>query len=888
MGKRCALWVLVGSLLGFSFAQGTGREGVPPATGGKEPAPLVVRLDAGTTPLPLASVFRSLAASVGYSALVADIPEEKKVVVRRLELPLEEAVRFLVGTFLGEEYGYGILPDRKLLVVGKRRNLEALVANAVKVDLAPSGKGADGEAGGEKGKGDGKAQGEGGKAPSPPAAYRVFTLPPQVDPDSVGGLGSLFPSLRLVFVRSVSGPLLVVSGPGEDLEAFAHLWKQLEEGWHPQAPQAPQEAEEDRFFPLPQGVQREEVEALLSAANLSAKVQVFPRQVYCRGVEAECARLGRLLQAAFPAEAPAAEKPAPEPLFLHAYPVYGNPEEVAEAVRQALGKRLEEEGGSLYLAKEARQLVLRASRALHQEVYALLEKIDLPPARRTQASPVAQASYRPLYVEAASLAGELRARFPELKVEVKEGRVVFEGAPGAVRQAADFVQAQDRPKPQVVYRVIVFATNDRHAQDLNASLTSALRAGINLSIDGLLRAGGILPPSPNAASSLAAALEMAEQKGWGKSILNTTLVGVDGEEAFLQSGGKVAVLSASGSNSSSDGGSGSGQTSQSSPGTPLEYDYGLILKVKPKVLSTDLVQTTVSLEISDEPTLGGNVLRYTRKRTEGQYLIPPGGILAIGGVLSTRESRSREGIPLLMDLPLLGALFSKESRTVSSEYLLIYLIPETVSYPPSQAEPPAFREPPAEEAPDFVPRRPLPEEQGTPRQAVERSAKAEAPSPKTAPPASPSLAEPLPSKGVGSASDPGPSAEAATPPVEAASPKGVAPAPSSSPSTGTATLSVEPDPSKEAVPALNPAPPSKEDQGAPRSIRVEVRRASTGTLLRFLDEGARPLEIRVNGVWYRLLPASKDFWALLAPLEQGLAYEVRMPGGEVVRAVFVP
>lgn len=854
MGKRWALWVLVGSLLGFSFAQGTGKEGAPPATGGKEPAPLVVRLDAGTTPLPLASVFRSLAASVGYSALVADIPEEKKVVVRRLELPLEEAVRFLVGTFLGEEYGYGILPDRKLLVVGKRRNLEALVANAVKVDLAPSGKGADGEAGGEKGKGDGKAQGEGSKAPPPPAAYRVFTLPSQVDPDSVGGLGSLFPSLRLVFVRSVSGPLLVVSGPGEDLEAFAHLWKQLEEGWHPQAPQAPQGAEEDRFFPLPQGVQREEVEALLSAANLSAKVQVFPRQVYCRGAEAECARLGRLLQAAFPAEAPAAEKPAPEPLFLHAYPVYGNPEEVAEAVRQALGKRLEEEGGSLYLAKEARQLVLRASRALHQEVYALLEKIDLPPARRTQASPAAQASYRPLYVEAASLAGELRARFPELKVEVKEGRVVFEGAPGAVRQAADFVQAQDRPKPQVVYRVIVFATNDRHAQDLNASLTLALRAGINLSIDGLLRAGGILPPSPNAASSLAAALEMAEQKGWGKSILNTTLVGVDGEEAFLQSGGKVAVLSASGSGGSSSGsgsGSGSGQTTQSSSGAPLEYDYGLILKVKPKVLSTDLVQTTVSLEISDEPTLGGNVLRYTRKRTEGQYLIPPGGILAIGGVLSTKESRSREGIPLLMDLPLLGALFSKESRTVSSEYLLIYLIPETVSYPPSQAEPPAFREPPVEETPDFVPRRPLPEGQGVPRQAVEGSAKAEVLSPKTVPPVSPSPAEPLSSKGIGTISDPGLSTKAATPPVE-------------------------------------PDPPSKKDQGAPRSIRVEVQRASTGTLLRFLEEGSRPLEIRVNGVWHRLLPAPKDFWALLAPLELGQAYEVRMPGGEVVRAVFVP
>lgn len=859
MGKRWALWVLAGSLLGFSFAQGTGKEGAPPATGGKEPAPLVVRLDAGTTPLPLASVFRSLAASVGYSALVADIPEEKKVVVRRLELPLEEAVRFLVGTFLGEEYGYGILPDRKLLVVGKRRNLEALVANAVKVDLAPSGKAADGEAGGEKGKGDSKVGGEEGKAPLPPVAYRVFTFPSQVDPDSVGGLGSLFPSLRLVFVRSVSGPLLVVSGPGEDLEAFAHLWKQLEEGWHPLPPQAPQGAEEDRFFPLPQGVQREEVEALLSAANLSAKVQVFPRQVYCRGAEAECARLGRLLQAAFPAEAPVAEKPAPEPLFLHAYPVYGNPEEVAEAVRQALGKRLEEEGGNLHLAKEARQLLLRASRALHQEVYALLEKIDLPPARRTQASPAAQASYRPLYVEAASLAGELRARFPELKVEVKEGRVVFEGAPGAVRQAADFAQAQDRPKPQVVYRVIVFATNDRHAQDLNASLTLALRAGINLSIDGLLRAGGILPPVPNAASSLAAALEMAEQKGWGKSILNTTLVGVDGEEAFLQSGGKVAVLSASGSgasggsggNGGSGSGSGGGQASQSPSGAPLEYDYGLILKVKPKVLSTDLVQTTVSLEISDEPTLGGNVLRYTRKRTEGQYLIPPGGILAIGGVLSTKESRSREGVPLLMDLPLLGALFSKESRTVSSEYLLIYLVPETVSYPPSQAEPPAFREPPVEETPDFVPRRPLPEEQGASRQAVEGGAKAEVLSPKTVPPASPSPAEPLPSKGVGSASDPSLSTKAATP-------------------------SVEPD------------PPSKEGQGAPRPIRVEVRRASAGTLLRFLEEGVRPLEIRVNGVWYRLLPASKDFWALLAPLEQGQAYEVRMPGEEVVRAVFVP
>lgn len=820
MVYRWVFPLLVGAV-GLVWAQGVG-DGKAPAPKG-EGAPSVVRLDAGATPLPLPSVLRSLAASAGYAALVADVPEDRKVVVRKLELPLEEALRFLVGTYLGEDYGYGILRERKLVVVAKKRNLEALVKGALEVDLVPKKEEAK-EGGASEAKAGKEAK---GKAEAIPA-YRVFPIPNQVDPDSLQGLTPLFPSLRVVFLRAVSGPLLVVSGPEEDLGRFVELWGRLEEGWKASMVQPPQAPLEDRLFPLPQGAKREEVEAFLGAASPSAKVQVFPKAVYCRGTAEECARVGKLLEAAFPEETPSPPPPAPS-LLLHAYPLYGNPEELAEVVRQTMGKRIEEAGGTLQLAKESRQLVVKAPIEVHKELYALLEQVDRPPVRPPV--PNAQAVYRSLYVEAPVLVAELKARFPELKVEVREGRVIWEGAPEVVRQAAALVQSLDRPKPQVVYRVIVFSTNDRYVQDLNASLALNLRSGLELSIEGLLRAGGILPPTPNAASSLSATLEMAERKGWGKSVLNTTLVAVDGEETFLQSGGKVSVLQGGSSQGSSGSGSGSGQNPSSSSTTPLEYDYGLILRVKPKVLSSELVQTTVALEISDEPTLSTNVLRYARKRTEGQYLIPPGGILAIGGVVASRESRSKEGIPLLMDIPLLGSLFSKENRTVTSEYLLIYLVPETVSYPPSQAEPPAFRQG-GGEAPVLPARKPPtePKAQGVPAapKGKEAPAEAEAKEGARVPQASQG-GSPEGAKGGGEA------------------------------------------------PRLSPKP-----------VRAELRPASQGTLLRLLGETSPLAQVRVGEAWYRLLPSLGGFWAVGAPLEYGKVYEAKLADGQTLWVVFQP
>jgi hypothetical protein len=90
------------------------------AQGAKE---VVATFDTGPVPVPLATAIRSLAQTYGYTAIVADIPDVK-VVLRSLKLPLSQALELIVSTYLGKEFGYTLLSERKVVVVAKKENLE--------------------------------------------------------------------------------------------------------------------------------------------------------------------------------------------------------------------------------------------------------------------------------------------------------------------------------------------------------------------------------------------------------------------------------------------------------------------------------------------------------------------------------------------------------------------------------------------------------------------------------------------------------------------------------------------------------------------------------------------------------------------------------------------
>jgi len=123
------------------------------------------------------------------------------------------------------------------------------------------------------------------------------------------------------------------------------------------------------------------------------------------------------------------------------------------------------------------------------------------------------------------------------------------------------------------------------------------------------------------------------------------------------------------------GGGGQGQA----PTATVDYqNTGVILKVTPHVTG-DQVLLDIEAERSDAvpaPSDIGFVFQTQNAKT--QVLVRDGETTVIGGLTITEKSRVRTGIPLLMDLPVLGALFRNSHDEESKKDLLIMVTPHIV------------------------------------------------------------------------------------------------------------------------------------------------------------------------------------------------------------------
>lgn len=60
-------------------------------------------------------------------------------------------------------------------------------------------------------------------------------------------------------------------------------------------------------------------------------------------------------------------------------------------------------------------------------------------------------------------------------------------------------------------------------------------------------------------------------------------------------------------------------------------------------------------------------------------LVENGGTVVIGGIFIQQENNQTQKVPLLGDIPVLGALFRNTARASKRSELLIFLTPKVVS-----------------------------------------------------------------------------------------------------------------------------------------------------------------------------------------------------------------
>jgi type IV pilus assembly protein PilQ len=118
----------------------------------------------------------------------------------------------------------------------------------------------------------------------------------------------------------------------------------------------------------------------------------------------------------------------------------------------------------------------------------------------------------------------------------------------------------------------------------------------------------------------------------------------------------------------------------------FEYKpIGISLDVTPQVNNTGLINLLIKPVISSRSgsvTFGGasgaEIPIITQRRTSSTVTIKSGYTLAIGGMIQTTVSDVETSVPLLGDIPLLGSLFTNESKSSDRRNLVIFITAKTL------------------------------------------------------------------------------------------------------------------------------------------------------------------------------------------------------------------
>jgi type IV pilus assembly protein PilQ len=135
-----------------------------------------------------------------------------------------------------------------------------------------------------------------------------------------------------------------------------------------------------------------------------------------------------------------------------------------------------------------------------------------------------------------------------------------------------------------------------------------------------------------------------------------------------------------------DYGAGGGPGAQ--PRSTVEFrETGIILEVTPQITNNRQIVLDVYAEQSEIQIIGGDLgFIAPRRDVRTRVIVRDGETIALGGLTQTQITKSRSGIPILADLPLIGRLFSQNETREEKQDLLILLTPnildEGVTTPP--------------------------------------------------------------------------------------------------------------------------------------------------------------------------------------------------------------
>lgn len=158
-----------------------------------------------------------------------------------------------------------------------------------------------------------------------------------------------------------------------------------------------------------------------------------------------------------------------------------------------------------------------------------------------------------------------------------------------------------------------------------------------------------------------------------RSLATPHVIAADNREAHILIGEEIPILTSTSTSLITD----DARTVNS-----VQYrDTGKILTIIPQVNSAGLVNMEIRQEVSavGRDNFGAtNSPSFTSREAETTVVVQNGESVLIGGIIDDQTTRTRSGVPFLMDIPVLGRLFRSETERNDRTELIILITPYVI------------------------------------------------------------------------------------------------------------------------------------------------------------------------------------------------------------------
>ncbi|MGY2258274.1 type II secretion system secretin GspD [Pseudomonas sp. SDO55104_S430] len=377
--------------------------------------------------------------------------------------------------------------------------------------------------------------------------------------------------------------------------------------------------------------------------------------------------------------------------------------DVAALMEASLGKRNAESAIQVLADTRTNRLILIGPAAVRQRLSALARGLDV----RATASPDNARVIRLRHSDAKQLAQILetmgqgrKAPAPlggakdstsssnfMIKADESQNALVLIAEPAQVQTIESIVRQLDQPRAQVLIHAAIVEISGDIAEAVGVQWnlnTGDAKGFINFPGTDIPIVGGLTfdekKSAPEGAllklgSDRFGALISALASNTHSNLLSTpSLLTLDNQEAEIIVGQNVPFKTGSYATNSSGA---------DNPFTTVERkDVGISLKIKPYINEGSTLRLEVEQEVSDiAPSVSGidsSDLITNKRALKSTILADDGEIIVIGGLIRDSVRTQKSGVPLLRDIPYLGALFRWNRDTQTKSNLMVFLRPTIV------------------------------------------------------------------------------------------------------------------------------------------------------------------------------------------------------------------